>query len=457
MKNGLNRREFLSTAAIAGAVGTLGASSLLTSCTGGGTASEVLTPLIPADQVYNPNLTDKAVDGKPLKAVLVGCGGRGSGAIRDFLAAANNVTCVALADVFEDRVKNVQKMLKENYQIDIPDANCFVGFDAYKKALAVECDLMVTATPPAFRPMHYKAAVDAGKHAFLEKPIGVDPVGLRTIMTAAKKAESQGLCCVTGTQRRHQRPYVESYKQIMSGLMGEITGGAVYWNQGMLWYRNRDEKWTDMEWMIRDWVNWTWLSGDHVVEQHVHNIDVFSWMVNKKPVSALAFGARHRRITGNQYDMFSADVVYEGNVHLHSMCRQIDGCANNVSEFIQGSKGSWWSGDMAIRNLKGEVIWQYDSELDKQFQQNNAYVLEHVDLITHIREGKLINQVEGTAISTLTAVMIRESAYTGKQVKYDDIFNSQMDLLPKEEELVLGPMDMAKYGTLAVPGKGKEA
>ena len=458
MKNGLNRREFLSTAAVAGAIGTLGAGTLLASCTPSGEAAstaEKLVPLIPADQVYSPNLTDKAPDGKPLKAVLVGCGGRGSGAIENFLNAANGVTCVALADTFEDRLKGTQAMLKDNFNIEVPDANCFVGFDAYQKALAVECDVMINATPPAFRPLHFKAAIDAGKHCFLEKPVGVDPTTLRMLFTASKKADAQKLCVVTGTQRRHERNYVASYKQIQAGLLGEITGGAVYWNQGMLWFRNKEEKWTDMEWMIRDWVNWTWLSGDHIVEQHVHNIDVFEWMANKKPVSASAFGARHRRVTGNQYDMFSADVVYEGNVHLHSMCRQIDGCDNNVSEFVQGTKGSWWSGDKAIRDLKGEVLWQYNPEEDSQYTQHNPYVLEHVDLITHIRKGTHINEAEATGTSTMIAVMIRESAYSGKTVNWEDIYNSPLSIMPTDEEMKFGPVDMEKYGSLPVPGTGR--
>ena len=459
MKNGLNRREFLSTAAVAGAIGTLGAGTMLASCTSGGAtpAADKLVPLLPADQVYIPNLTDKAPDGKPLKAILVGCGGRGSGAIADFLKAADGVTCVALADTFEDRLKGVQSMLKEQFNIEVPDANCFVGFDAYKKALAVDCDVMINATPPAFRPQHFKAAIDAGKHCFLEKPVGVDPVSLRTLIAASKKADAQKLCVVTGTQRRHERNYVASYEQIQSGLIGEITGGAVYWNQGMLWYREKQNEWTDMEWMIRDWVNWTWLSGDHVVEQHVHNIDVFEWMAHKKPVSALAFGARHRRITGNQYDMFSADVTYEGNVHMHSMCRQIDGCTNSYNEFVQGTKGSWWNGDMAIRNLKGEILWQYDTEKQNaEFKQNNAYVLEHVDLITHIRKGTHINEAEATGISTMIAVMIRQSAYTGQLVKWEDIYNSSLDILPTEDEMKLGPMDMEKFGSMPIPGRGRE-
>jgi predicted dehydrogenase len=222
----------------------------------------------------------------------------------------------------------------------------------------------------------------------------------------------------------------------------------------MLWYKKREEKWSDMEYMVRDWVNWKWLSGDHIVEQHVHNIDVFNWFSGKKPVKAVAFGARHRRLTGDQYDMFSVDFEYEGGIHVHSMCRQIDGCANNVSEFIQGTKGSWSSDKMEIADLKGNVIWKFDKDKEKaDFKQTNPYVLEHVDLINHIRDNKPINQAEETAISCLTAIMGRESAYTGAAVKWDEISNSTLSYLP--EKLEIGPMDMSKY-VVMVPGKPKE-
>lgn len=444
--NNQSRREFLSNAALL----TLGAGTILSAC---GEKKDQLVPLKPADQLYIPTLTDKAVDGAPLKAGLVGCGGRGRGAVYNFLDAADNVTIVALGDVFEDRVKGFQKELKDNKQIDIPDANCFVGFDAYKKVMDTDIDVVLVATPPVFRPEHFKYAVEKGKHAFLEKPIAVDAVGYRTLIAAAKQAATKGLCCVTGTQRHHQRCYVESYKQVQAGLIGEITGGNVYWNQNMLWYRTRENGWSDMEWMIKDWVNWKWLSGDHIVEQHVHNIDVFNWFYGKKPIKATAFGARHRRITGDQYDMFSVDFEYEGGIHMHSMCRQIDGCNNNVSEFIQGTKGSWNSADMKIRDLQGNVIWEYDWEKEKtDWKQNDPYTLEHVNLITCIRNKKPICQVEETAISSLCAVMGREAAYTGQEVTWDQISSSELNYMPAKLEM--SNVDMSAY-TVPVPGSGK--
>ena len=290
----------------------------------------------------------------------------------------------------------------------------------------------------------------------MEKPICVDGPGARSIMTTAKKAESQGLVVVTGTQRHHQRKYVESFQQIQKGMIGEIVSGNVYWNQSMLWYRNRENGWSDMELMVRDWVNWSWLSGDHIVEQHVHNLDVFNWFTGKKPVKAVGFGARHRRLTGDQYDEFSIDFEYEGGVRLHSMCRQIDGCKNNVSEFIQGTRGSWSSAgsNHEIKDLQGNVIWKTDGEKEKaEHKQTDPYTLEHVDLINHIRANKPLNQAVETAISCLTAIMGRESAYTGNEVTYDEIFNSNVTHMPAKLEL--GTYDMKAY-TVPVPGKPKE-
>lgn len=235
-------------------------------------------------------------------------------------------------------------------------------------------DVVIIATPPLFRPEHFKYATEKGKHSFLEKPICVDPTGYRTIVATSKQATAKGLCVVTGTQRHHQRSYVESYKKIMEGTIGEITGGTVYWNQGMLWYKERQAGWSDCEWMIKDWVNWKWLSGDHIVEQHVHNIDVFTWFSGLKPVKAVAFGSRQRRLTGDQYDNFSVDFTMENGIHLHSMCRQIDGCATNVSEFIQGTKGSWDSSTMEIKDLQEMWFGSMTVKLKKPISNKQIHI-----------------------------------------------------------------------------------
>lgn len=454
--NGISRRSFLKSTAMAGALSAIGggsAATVLTSCGGGDAqAGGANKPLKNPGEYYIPEMPDKAPDGKELRAGVIGCGGRGSGAAFNFLNAANGLSIVALADTFQEKVDALADKLKSEKSIDVPAEKRFVGLEAYKQLIDCDdVDVVIVATPPLFRPIHFQYAVEKNKHCFLEKPICVDPVGYRTIMATAKQAQAKNLCVVTGTQRHHQRAYVESYKKVMEGAIGEITGGIVYWNQPMLWYRERQAGWSDCEWMIKDWVNWKWLSGDHIVEQHVHNIDVFTWFSGLKPVKAVGFGSRQRRLTGDQYDNFSVDFTMENGIHLHSMCRQIDGCADNVSEFIQGTKGSWNSDTMEIKDLAGNVVWKYDSEKEKaEHQQNDPYTLEHVDWICKIRAGKVIEQASETAVANMAAIMGRESAYTGAETTWDAMTASPLDYTPKD--LNLGSMDMTSF-TVPVPGK----
>ena len=447
-KNKMNRRDFLQRSTILGVGGIVGVSALASACKG-----PKYVPLRNPEDYYVPELPDKAIQGKEIKVGVIGCGGRGSGAIQNLFDAADGIRLTALGDVFPDRLEGLRKMAAEKLGQEVPDENCFIGFDAYQKVIDSGVDMIIDTTPPVFRPDHFKYAVQKGVHSFLEKPVAVDAKGYRTMMAAAKQAQAKGLCVVCGTQRHHQRPYVEAFRKIQEGYIGEITGGNVYWNQGMLWYRNREKGWSDMEWMIRDWVNWKWLSGDHIVEQHVHNIDVFLWMSGYKVAKATGFGARHRRITGDQYDQFSIDFEMENGVHLHSMCRQIDGCSNAVGEIIYGTKGSWNSFDHEIKDLDGNVVWKFDNEkAETEFQQHNPYVLEHVDLVNHIRKGEPIDEATACAMSTLAGVMGRTAAYTGDTVSWDDMSQSEMDYLP--EKLEIGPMDMSGY-TVQVPGKAK--
>ena len=447
-KNKMNRRDFLQRSTILGVGGIVGVSALASACKG-----PKYVPLRNPEDYYVPELPDKAIQGKEIKVGVIGCGGRGSGAIQNLFDAADGIRLTALGDVFPDKIENFRKMAAEQLGQEVLEENCFIGFDAYQKVIDSGVDMIIDTTPPVFRPDHFKYAVQKGVHSFLEKPVAVDAKGYRTMMAAAKQAQAKGLCVVCGTQRHHQRPYVEAFRKIQEGYIGEITGGNVYWNQGMLWYRNREKGWSDMEWMIRDWVNWKWLSGDHIVEQHVHNIDVFLWMSGYKVAKATGFGARHRRITGDQYDQFSIDFEMENGVHLHSMCRQIDGCSNAVGEIIYGTKGSWNSFDHEIKDLDGNVVWKFDNEkAETEFRQHNPYVLEHVDLVNHIRKGEPIDEATACAMSTLAGVMGRTAAYTGDTVSWDDMSQSEMDYLP--EKLEIGPMDMSGY-TVQVPGKAK--
>ena len=449
-KSTVSRRAFLSNAAIIGASGTLGAGTLFSACSGGGNNENKLTSLRPVGEYYIPELPDKAIDGKPVRAALIGCGSRGSGVAENFLSAGDGLSIVACADIFKDRMDSCRANMKEKFNNEIADDKCFFGFDAYKKACEADVDVVLIATPTIFHPVHTKYAIDQGKHVFCEKPAAIDAVGYRTYMTAVRQAQTNGLCIVTGTQRHHDRGYVESYQKVQEGYIGRIVSGVVYWNQGHFDFRRRRPGETDMEYMLRDFFSWNWLCGDHVIDQLVHNVDVFTWFSHLKPVRVIGMGSRLRRLTGDIYDNFSADMEYEGGVHVHAMARQIDNCDNRVAEIIQGTKGSWDSRRHIIYDLDGNEIWRFDREAARElFRQNNAYVLEHIDLVNHIRSGKVINHAETTAISSMACIMARESAYTGKAYTWDEMTQSDLNLMPAE--LHMGNVDMSKY-TIPVPG-----
>jgi predicted dehydrogenase len=422
-RNSQSRRNFLGNVAL-GTIGAIGAAKLLSSCSG------------PKVELDLPPLLDQAPDGAPLKAGLIGCGGRGTGAAINFLNAGPNLSLVAMADVFEDRMAGSRERIKNQTGTEVADENCFLGFDAYKKVIESDVDIVILATPPYFRPQMFAECIEARKHVFMEKPVAVDPVGARSIISSAKKAETIGLTVITGTQRHHQRDYIEVYKRVMQGEIGDILSANAYWNQNQLWYKSRQPEWTDMEFMLRDWVNWNWLSGDHIVEQHVHNIDVVHWFMGGKfPTKAVGFGSRHRRVTGDQYDNFSVDFTFEGDIHVHSMCRQINGCVGNVSEFIKGTKGHSNCKD-TIWDKEGNELYTYEYPIDEATGEPTDYVTispydqEHIDMVTAIRTNKPINEAEFTAKSTLAAIMGRISAYTGKEVTWEEMMQSNLKLGP---------------------------
>jgi myo-inositol 2-dehydrogenase/D-chiro-inositol 1-dehydrogenase len=434
-KSEISRRKFLGRAAAVGAAGIV-APAIISSC-----SRQVAFKPVPEGKWL-----DKAPDGPVLKAGLIGCGGRGTGAAGNFLNAGPGLQIVALGDTFKDRIESCNAAILKQAGQAVPEEKCFVGFDAFEKVLAEDIDIVILATPPFFRPEHLAAAVAARKHIFAEKPVCVDPVGARSVMATALKAKELELSIVTGTQRRHQRNYVANYQQVQAGAIGDITGGNVYWNGGKLWHRDWAKEWSEMEFMIRDWVNWCWLSGDHIVEQHVHNLDVLHWFTGTHPVAAHGMGSRLRRVTGDQYDNFSIDYVYEDGRHFHSMCRQINGCWNSVSERLQGSKGSTNCID-SITGLDGTEIWKYAYPLDDegkpaQGKMMDPYVQEHIDLVTSIRNKTPFNELENTAISTMTAIMGRISAYTGKETTWDEMMNSDLKLGPKV--FAFGPVDVPK-------------
>jgi len=437
MGDRLSRRQFieLGTAAAAGA--------FLIGCSQSGQQADI----------YIPPLLDAAPDGPELKAGLVGCGGRGTGAALNFLDAGPNLRIAALADLFTDRVEGTRERLRKEKQVEVPDEDIYLGFDAYKRLIDSDVDIVILATPPYFRPMMFEYAVNAKKHIFMEKPVAVDPVGARSIMATARKAENMGLQVSTGTQRRHQRDYLGAYQAIAGGAIGDIVAANAYWDQNQLWYREWKKGWSEMEYMVRDWVNWTWLSGDHIVEQHVHNLDVINWFTGSHPVSAVSYGARQRRVTGDQFDMFSTDYIYENGMHMHSMCRQINGTHNNVSEWIVGTKGVS-NCQNEIQSHNGKTVWSYEYPSDESGETTgrvkiSPYVQEHIDLVTNIRNNTPIVEAEDTAVSTLTAIMGRISAYTGKEVTWDEMMSSDLQVGPNQ--FSLGPVsDVNK--SVPVPG-----
>ncbi|MFZ0430300.1 MAG: Gfo/Idh/MocA family oxidoreductase [Acidobacteriota bacterium] len=439
-ESGLNRRHFIGTAAVAGA--------FLAACSSGGPEEEQISlgPKIEPGPTLAP-------DGEPIRAGLIGCGGRGTGAALNFLEAGPSLQLVAMADVFKDKIDDCRNQLKEKKAVEIPDESCYVGFDAYQRLLESDIDYVIIATPPHFRPEHFRAAVEARKHIFMEKPVAVDPVGARSIMETGERAGVLGLKVATGTQRRHERSYIETYNRIMDGAIGEIIAARCYWNQEQLWYKERAKGWSDMEWMIRDWVNWCWLSGDHIVEQHVHNIDVINWFTNSHPVKAVGMGGRARRVTGDQYDFFAIDYELDNGVHVLSQCRQVDGCATNVSEFIVGTKGASNCRD-TIYGPKGDVAWNWKPEAAPaagaayDTAKDSPYVQEHIDLVTAIRKNTPLNEARNTAVSTLVAIMGRTSAYTGQETNWDQMMASDMRLGPTD--YALGPVDIKPE--VPVPG-----
>ncbi len=376
-----------------------------------------------------------AAGGDTLRVGLIGCGGRGTGAAINCIDSSEGVQLVAMGDLFGDRLENSMRRLqkKKKDAVKVTKDTCFTGFDAYKKVLDSDVDMVILATPPHFRPIQFEAAVDAGKHVFMEKPVATDPAGARRMLAAAEKADEKNLRVVAGTQRRHHPGYIREMKNIHDGAIGELVAGQCYWNMGTLWHRGRKEEWSEMEYQIRNWLYFTWLSGDHIVEQHVHNIDVINWAFGGPPVSAYGVGGRQVRTGekwGNIYDHFTIEYVYKNGARVMSMCRQMAGTSGRVSERVVGTKGA-----SNCRSGGG----------------GNPYVLEHAHLIKAIRSGKPLNEAKRVTESTLTAIMGRMSAYTGRELKWDWVLNSsKLDLSPEKYEF--GP---APTRPVAMPGKTK--
>lgn len=386
------------------------------------------------------------------KVGVIGCGGRGTGAAVNSLQGSNETEIFALGDVMKDRLDGAYDQLKNSIdaslkpRVTVTPERCFSGFDAYKQVLASGVDMVILATAPGFRPIHFEAAVNAGKHIFFEKPVAVDPVGIRRVMAAGAKAAEKGLGVVTGTQRRHENCYLEAMKRLEAGAIGRILSANVWWNQGPLWVNKKDPRWSDMEWQIRNWLYFTWLSGDHIVEQHVHNLDVMNWAMGGHPKSCMAMGGRQVRTQpeyGHIFDHFAVQYTYNNGAVGNSQCRQIDGCAGRVAEQIIGADGELNS-TSGSAEISGKNPWKHPRK-----DNNEPYVTEHTDLVNSIIAGKPLNEAQRIAESTLTAIMGRMSAYTGKEITWEQALNSKLDLTPPAFSFDT-PMPVPE---VAVPGK----
>lgn len=403
---GCSRRQFLKTGAAASLLPLLGS----------------LQPVFAAG-------TDR------LRIGLVGCGWRGIDAVRNCLAADPSVQVVALGDAFADRIDAAMKEFTvgggnektpplPKDQFAVTRETCFTGFDAYQKVIGAGIDLVLLVTPPQFRPRHLEAAIEAGVHVFAEKPVAVDPVGARKVLKVAELATQKKLAFVAGTQRRHSADYLETMARIKDGAIGELVGGSCYWMQEGLWHRGRQPEWTEMEYQMRNWLYFTWLSGDHIVEQHLHNIDIMNWAFGGPPVKAYGMGGRQSRTDpkyGNAWDHFSVEFEYASGARVQSLCRQVPKTSTRVTEHLVGTKGSARPSGAIL----GAQPWKFAGQL------RNPYEQEHVDLIRSIRAGTPLNEGRQVAESTLTAILGRMSAYTGREVSYGWMLEaSKLDLTP---------------------------
>ncbi|MHC4627190.1 MAG: Gfo/Idh/MocA family protein [Planctomycetota bacterium] len=397
-----------------------------------------------------------------LRIGLIGCGGRGRGAAMNILDAAPGLELYALADLFQEPLDSTFRqvsqtrpespMAKMGNKTNVTLERCFVGFDAYQKLINCGVDIVLMATPPHFRPIHLQAAVQAGKHSFIEKPVAVDPVGVRSVIVTSELARKKNLAIVAGTQRRHSNLYLEIIKRIHRGDIGRIVGGQTYFLiHNTPWLgkhkRQRHPEWSDMEWQCRCWYWFNWLSGDHIVEQFVHSLDFMNWALGAHPVSCIGVGGREVRKGpdyGNIYDHFSIEYEYPEDVRISAMCRQIDSCTDRISDRVVGSNGLAHL-DGATAKIQGDRSYEYDGPVQ------NPQVQEHADMIAAIRAGQPLNHGKRIAESTLTAIIGRMSAYTGRALKWDWAMKaSKLDLSPPHYgfgDLPVRP--------IAVPGKTK--
>ena len=397
---------------------------------------------------------------KKLKISVVGCGGRGTGAAVQALRADKNVELVALCDAFEDRLeRSLNAIIDEldgEMNIKVKDKNKFVGFDGYKKAIDL-ADVVILATPPGFRPQHFEYAVNKSKHIFMEKPVATDAAGVRRILESAKLVKEKKLNVVVGLQRRYQLSYLDILKQVRRGVAGKIISGTVKWNGHGVWVRKREPQQSELEYQMRNWYYFNWLCGDHIVEQHIHNLDVANWFLDEHPISAQGMGGREVRKGidhGEIFDHHYVEFKYPSGAVIHSQCRHQPGTLRKVNEVLVGTKGVINlrnGGVVTINDHNGNLLHKYDPKNDI-----SPYQIEHNKLFKSIRSGGQIDDTEYGAKATMTAIMGRMATYSGKLIEWESAMNADEKLVP--DNLSWGstapvlPDNQGKY-KVPVPGK----
>lgn len=407
---------------------------------------------LPTFAILNPNRAFAGVNADTLKIGLIGCGGRGSGAANQALKADPNVVLWAMGDIFKDKMDSSLENLTKVHgpKVKVDEGRKFIGFDAFKKVLDSGVDVVLLATPPHFRPEHLTAAINAGKHVFCEKPVAVDAPGVRKVLDAAKLAKQKNVSLMSGFCWRYHEPKRASFARILDGAVGDITAIYNTYDTGTLWSFPRVSGWTDAEYVLRNWTYYTWLAGDHIVEQAVHSIDMMAWaMGGKLPVSVVGTGGRQVRtdsLFGNIFDHFSVVYDYDNGVKGFHHSRQQANCENSYLVQTLGTKGSAMVNCARnVHEITGANPWKYDGV------QNDMYQTEHNELFASIRSGKLINDGEFMAHSTLTAIMGRMAAYTGKRITWNEALNSTEKLGPDTYSFDMKPpvVEVAKPGITA--------
>jgi len=389
-----------------------------------------------------------------IRVALIGAGGRGTGAVDQQMNADKNVKLIAVADAFEQRATSCLDRLKKRHpeQVDVSPDCVFAGLDAYKKALATDADLVVLATPPGFRPSQYKAAVEAGKHIFMEKPCCVDPVGYNILVEANKLADEKELMVGVGLQRRHQPNYMENIQRIHDGALGDVMFTRVYWNGRGIWNRGREEGMTEMQYQVHNWYHFCWVSGDNISEQHIHNLDVGNWVQNAHPIEANGMGGCERRYeggaagTGQIFDHHFVEFTYANGAKMYSQCRHMANCWTQVSEAAHGTKGT----SNCSGQIEGENDWRFDGD------KVNGHQQEQTDLIAALRAGERYNEGPYGATSSMTAVLGRLATYSGKIVKWDEAVAKGTTEFP--EKLAwdgTAPVQKQEDGTYPIPKPGE--